>query len=279
MIVFLIRFRSKLPLHVSSTGDPHVRNESALVIAMFRDPHDWVEDMRERPHHAHDHIGMEWHEFVTKPWVGPRGPADRAKMEKAKAEGYHIEKLDYLAGYEFDEITRSSEDSTMVEGYSDYMYGLRHDKSHRAYGSISELRAAKSLNFLQVLNVHGVKAFFPERYEALNLRGTEDFLKQLEEVTGLKAKCEPVKGTGVVKHRNVDPEYTEWMNKYHNWNAEAMIGYVKREPVPRMETPQLPDGQAGEEPVDEDEVIVPHDHPLKVFAREQATRFSSVVTV
>lgn len=58
-----------------------------------------------------------------------------------------------------------------------------------------------------------------------------------------------------------------------------MIGYVKREPVTRRETPQLPDGQAGEERVDEDEVIIPHDHPLKVFAREQATRFISVVTV
>ena len=188
--------------------------------------------MRERPHHAHSHIEMEWHQFVTKPWVGPRGPADQAKMKKAKEEGFHIEKWGCLAGYKFDEVIPcSSEDSIEREGYSHYMYELKQDESHRAYSSIIELRAAKILNFLQVPNSHGVKAFFPERYEALNMRGTNEFLKQLEEITGLKAQCEPFPGTGVVKHKNVDPEYIKWMNKYHDWSAEAAIGYVKRDPV------------------------------------------------
>ena len=194
--------------------------------------------MRERPHHAHGHVDMGWFDFVTKPWVGPRGPADHKKMEQAKKEGFHIEKSDCLAGYKFDEVIPCSmEDSVDVDGYSNYMYELKHDESHRAYSSIIELRTSKIENFLQVPKSHGVKAFFPERYEALSLRGTADFLKQLEEVTGLKAKCEPVPGTGVVTHKEVDPEYTKWMNIYHDWNAEAMIGYVKRDPVPGKEMP------------------------------------------
>ncbi|KAL7529313.1 hypothetical protein ACHAXR_002894 [Thalassiosira sp. AJA248-18] len=224
--------------HWFQFDDATVRNESALVIALFRDPYDWVEAMREGPHHAHNHIEMEWFDFVTKPWVGPRGSADRVKMDKAKAEGFHIEKWDCLAGYKFDEVIPcSSEDSVEIDGYSNYMYELKNDASHRAYSSIIELRTAKILNFLQVPQSHGVKAFFPERYEALNLRGTAEFLKQLEEVTGLKAKCEPFAGTGVINHKDVDPEYTEWMNKYHDWNAEAMIGYVKRDPAPRKNIP------------------------------------------
>jgi hypothetical protein len=112
------------------------------------------------------------------------------------------------------------------------MYELRNDGSHRAYGSIVELRSEKIRNFMQVPTLHGVKAFFPERYEALNMRGTEHFLKNIEEVTGLKAKCEPLVGTGVVTHKSVKPAFTEWMNKYHDWEAEDLIGYVKRDPTP-----------------------------------------------
>jgi hypothetical protein len=67
------------------------------------------------------------------------------------------------------------------------------------------------------------------------MRGTAEFIKQLEEVTGLKADCKPFDGTGVVRHKNADPEYTRWMNKYHNWDAEAMIGYVKRQPISGMD--------------------------------------------
>lgn len=220
--------------HWFQFDDANVRNDSAVVIAMFRDPYDWVEAMHERPHHAHDHIDLEWKDFVTKPWVGPRGPADQVKLQKAKDEGRQIEYAECLAGYKFDEVIPcSSEDSIGNEGYSNYMYELNHDGSSRAYGSIIELRREKILNFMQVPKFHGVRAFFPERYEALNLRGTADFLKQLEEVTGLEAKCEPFKGTGAVKHKEVDPEYTRWMNKFVDWNAEGMIGYVKREPVER----------------------------------------------
>ncbi len=193
--------------------------------------------MRERPHHAHDHIGMEWKDFVTKPWVGPRGPADQQKLQKAKEEGRQIEYAGCLAGYKFDEVIPCSEaDSIANEGYSTYMYELMHDGSSRAFGSIIDLRREKILNFMQVPKFHGVRAFFPERYEALNLRGTADFLRELEEVTGLKAKCEPFKGTGAVKHKEVDPDYVRWMNEFVDWSAEGLIGYVPREPeeyVPR----------------------------------------------
>ena len=200
---------------------------------MFRDPYDWVEAMRERPHHAHDHIDLEWKEFVSKPWVGPRGPADKVMLNKAKEENRIIEYAGCLAGYKFDEVIPCSEaDSVANEGYSNYMYELMHDGSHRAYGSIVDLRREKILNFLQVPKFHGVKTFFPERYEALNLRGTSTLLTQLEEVTGFKAQCEPFKGSGIVKHKGVDPEYTKWMNKFVDWDVEGMIGYVQREPVP-----------------------------------------------
>ncbi len=209
---------------------------------MFRDPYDWVEAMRERPHHAHQHIGMQWKDFVTSPWVGPRLATDITKMKQAEEEGIHIEKAGCLAGYTFDEVIPCSiEDSIDLEGYSSYMYELRHDESHRAYDSIIELRSEKIRNFLQMPQMHGVKAFFPERYEALNMRGTAYFIRQLEEVTGLKANCTPFVGKGVVSHKRVDPAYMEWMNKYHDWETEALIGYLPRDPINQDDIPLTPE--------------------------------------
>lgn len=235
--------------HWFQFDDSSVRNGEAVVIAMFRDPYDWVEAMRERPHHAHDHAdctdlecpdcecrSMDWKDFVSKPWIGPRGPADKDLMVRAKAEGRKLEVEGCLAGYRFDEVIPClPEDSVDKEGYSSYMYELMHDGSNRAYGSIIDLRREKLLNFLTVPRMNGVRAFFPQRYEGLVLKGTEDFLKSLEEVTGLTAKCTPFEGTGVVKHKNVEPEFMDWMNEYHDWATEGMIGYQKREPVKMQE--------------------------------------------
>lgn len=216
--------------HWFQMDNPSVRNDSALVIAMFRDPYDWVEAMRQRPHHALMHIDMKWKDFVTKPWFGPRGPGDQIKMKKAAEGGFHIDLWGCQAGYKFDEVIPCSvEDSITKEGYSNYMYELKHDESHRAYASIVELRSDKIRNFMQVSTFSGVKAFFPERYEELNMRGTAHFLKKLEEISGLKAKCEPINGTGVVSHKSVEPAFMEWMDKYNDWSAEDLIGYVRRE--------------------------------------------------
>ena len=224
---------------------------------MFRDPYDWVEAMRAEPHHAHSHTGvlgkgMEWKDFVTKPWVGPRGPADHAKMAEAGEGGFHMGTSACQAGYEFNEVVPCSpKDLVEVEGYSNFMYELKNDGSHRAFASLVELRTEKILNFLQMPKFNGVKAFLPERYEALVLRGTDEFLRQLEEVTGLEAKCEPLPGSGVVRHKNVHPEFTEWMNRYHDWNAEALIGYGKRNPVPRTDEPAAEEEEQGSETVQE----------------------------
>jgi hypothetical protein len=209
---------------------------------MFRDPYDWVEAMRERPHHAHQHIGMQWKDFVTTPWVGPRGAADIMKMERAREEGLHIDQSNCNVRYKFDEVIPcSKEDSTILDGFGFYMYELRHDESHRAYASIIELRSDKIRNFLQIPQMHGVKAFVPERYETLNMRGTAYILKQLEEVTGLKATCEPMVGKGVVNHKRVDPSFMEWMNKYHDWDTEALIGYVQRDPIDQEDLELTPE--------------------------------------
>lgn len=209
------------------------QNQSAVVIAMFRDPYDWVEAMRGKLYHAHDHIGLAWKDFVMKPWAGnrPRGPADQARIEDAE-KGLEKQVL-CDGGFNFTEVfpcTKEDRESMRLGVGMGYMYEMRHDGSGRAYGSIIELRTAKIQNFLQVPEFPGVMAFMPARYEMFNMHGTSEFLSQVSHLTGLQANCKPFNGTGVTMHKKTDPGFVRWMNQYHDWSTEAAIGYTKRDP-------------------------------------------------
>ena len=90
---------------------------------MFRDPYDWVWAMKERPHHAHDHIGLPWLEFVTKPWIGKRGKADMNTTISGMKK--HVT---CFSQFSFAEVMPCSrEDSPKIVGHADYKYELFHD--------------------------------------------------------------------------------------------------------------------------------------------------------
>lgn len=109
------------------------------------------------------------------------------------------------------------------------MYELMHDGSGRAYPSIVDLRRDKILNFLTMDGMMGVKSFHPTRYEDLYKDGTAALIEMLEGETGRKAKCEPIEGKGVVKHKEVPKAFIRWMNEFVDWDVEGMIGYSRRE--------------------------------------------------
>ena len=198
-----------------------VPENSAVVVAMFRDPYAWVEAMRVLPHHSHNHINMSqftnhnkpkgaswrrkggkalgWKEFVTKPWVG-------------KAER--------------DDII----------GLGKNFYEMQPDGSGRAYSSIIDLRRDKIINHLSVADFVGTRAFLPMRYEDLNANGTSILLRGIEEAAGLKANCSAFIGKGrrrlkkkkITKHSELPDEFIDWMNEYVDWEVESRIGYYRR---------------------------------------------------
>ena len=203
-----------------------VPENSAVVVAMFRDPYAWVEAMRVEPHHAHNHINMTqfvsnnkkgkgwkkqggkalgWKEFVTKPWVGETG-------------------------------------SRKFEGLGRSSYEMQADGSGRAYSSIIDLRRDKIINHLSVANFVGTRTFLPMRYEDLNANGTSVLLRSIEEATGLKANCSAVIGKGpiigkgrrrlrekrITKHAKLPDEFIDWMNEFVDWEVESRIGYYRR---------------------------------------------------
>ena len=149
--------------HWFQEEDPtKVQKNSSVVVAMFRDPYDWVEAMRVEPHHAHDHIHwpageinydkgwraqggtpLTWKEFVTKPWEGKRDSAVEAIIQNP--EVFNTTRC--LEGYDFSEIIPCSTSGALfLKGLGDCKYELQHDGSARAYSSIIELRRDKILS-------------------------------------------------------------------------------------------------------------------------------------
>lgn len=180
--------------------------------------------MKERPHHAHDHIGLEWLNFVTKPWIGERGPHDRNITGDMKNNVTCFSQFKYV-----DVMPCSQEDSPKKPGYADYKYELLNDGSERAYSSIVNLRAAKIQNHLSAAVFNATREFYPFRYEDLSANGTELLLSLLEMCTGMERKCKASAPKNEVKHKEVPNDYIDWMNSYVDWDIEAKIGYYPRE--------------------------------------------------
>ncbi|KAL9182122.1 hypothetical protein ACHAXT_012774 [Thalassiosira profunda] len=209
---------------------------SAVVVAMFRDPYNWVEAMRVEPHHSPDHVvwhngsdsvwhdvwyrnktsvgldanntdgrlscwqyrgwrqcadAMDWKSFVTKPWIGRRGPTD----QKISATPGGKQTANCFDRYRFSDMSPCSRaDSPDIIGLGPAKYDFQHDGSERGFSSIVDLRRAKILNHLSVADFRGTRAFFPFRFEDLNMNGTAALLRSVEGATGFKAKCNATMG-------------------------------------------------------------------------------------
>ncbi|KAL7467565.1 hypothetical protein ACHAXS_007811 [Conticribra weissflogii] len=202
----------------------NVPKNSAVVVYMSRDPYDWVEAMRERPHHAHDHMNLDWRSFVTKPWIGHRGPHDALSMKNnSLTDAVCLDRFSF-----FEIMPCSPEDSKQINGYGGYKYELNHDGSEKPYSSIVDMRKEKIMNHLSVANFEGTKAFLPNRYEDLYMEGTSVLLEKLKELTGLEPRCKAIEGKGVIKHKEVPRDYVKWMNRFVDWGVEGHIGYERR---------------------------------------------------
>ncbi|KAL3816214.1 hypothetical protein ACHAXA_001270, partial [Cyclostephanos tholiformis] len=229
-----------------------VPENSAVIVAMFRDPYNWVEAMRVEPHHAHDHLRwyrdrtnltqswktmarrIGWKEFVTQPWIGSRGSTDE-NISKTQGMTDSVECMDSYSFY--DAAPCSEKDSQFIDGLGEYKYEYQHDGSERGYSSIIDLRREKILNHLSVANFRGSRAFFPFRFEDLNENGTGALIKNVEDVTGLKAKCNATMGKAprrrlmekrLTKHGELSKDFITWMNRFVDWEVESRIGYSKR---------------------------------------------------
>ena len=234
---------------------PRNNNTIIVVIVLFRDPIDWIEAMRYEPHHAHDHIHffheeynniqqrrqqrqqrnrklrkhpsnvywrniakpLSWKEFVTRPWMGQRGPKDmliRQQIDAAAAAAAAaalqnndnnqsssssslslMNDIQCMDNYQYVDATPCSiEDVTLVKGLGEYKYEYYPDKSERGYSSILQLRSSKIRNHLSIRNFTSVNAYLPYQFEGLKINGTMSLINEVQTATGLVANCNPIYG-------------------------------------------------------------------------------------
>ena len=198
---------------------------SALVVAMFRDPYDWIDSMRKKPYHSPNHFNLDWKEFLTRPWTMERGPADKGLLKSNSKYNTTC-----MHRFPFDEVIPCSRlDRNMYNGTMNgktvgVTYELNHDGSGQAYDSILELRSDKIKNFLGLKDFDGVGSFIPVQFEYMVTRGTSELINEVENLTGIRAHC---KGTQpqLLRSKTFDPLFVEWMNEHLDWETERLIGY------------------------------------------------------
>jgi hypothetical protein len=221
---------------------------NTLVVAIFINPYDWVEQMRQNPINAPAHVNMQWSDFVSAPWERTRSHLDSVVLDTS------VERCSF--GFSFHEIipchTQRDTDSADFP-----LYELRHPSTggfdatiDRAYSNLLDLRADKIQNFLSTARYPGVVHLIKLRYEdlvwdsasytddasylTLPFPGIAGLLESIRDHTTLTPdvsagwildengffKAEPL-NVGM----DLDKDYVNWMEKHINWNVEALVGY------------------------------------------------------
>mmetsp|Transcript_38756 Transcript_38756/g.57638 ORF Transcript_38756/g.57638 Transcript_38756/m.57638 type:complete len:637 (-) Transcript_38756:345-2255(-) len=196
------------------------------VVAQFRNPYIWVEQLRKAPYYMPLHRDLDWKTFVTRPYAMPRYGKDLDVVSPR-----HIRSPIDMActdeSFTYQELIPCHKERYLEEQEYPF-YELRHDKSGFPYASVVALRADKIKNFLEVERYKYVKSFHSVRSEDLMETGTESLIRELEKQTGMNATCEPIQMTeqlNTVDGGQLAPEFVSWMSKHVDWDAEALIGY------------------------------------------------------
>lgn len=202
--------------------------EGTLVLTIFRNVYEWVEAMRKTPHHASNHLWLDWKTFVTRPWTMERTGGDlflANQTGRICQEGFHYhEVVSCLKRPLPDEYWEGRNHS-----YSERQpfYELRLDGSGEPYANVLALRAAKIRNFLSTSEYDNVSALWILRYEDLIKQGTSKLIEKLEAATGTSARCTCIESQGDRHRRQLDMGMIKWLMKHVDWEAESLIGYHK----------------------------------------------------
>lgn len=209
-----------------SSAMQHRQRHDTLVVAQFRDPYDWLEAMRDHPHHSPEHLYLDWPDFLSKPWTMKRIGRD-LEISNSTARCQQ--------DFSYNEIVSCSREPLPIDSYESIhmsrhqpFYELKQDGSGEPFENIMEMRAAKIRNFLDTKEYPKVVDAWPVQYEYLLARGTKRMLDKISKVTGVPYKCDPYP-TQHRKQRTLSKQFVEYVNEHMDWTAEELIGYHRRE--------------------------------------------------
>jgi hypothetical protein len=217
----------------------------SLVVSVFLNPLDWVENMRQNPINAPAHKGMDWQDFVASPWVRKRSHLDDTISDTADAN--------CSFGFSFEEVVPCmTERDPQSDSFPLYELHPASSISHAGdpYSSILELRADKIRNFLSAEAFNGVVDLISIRYE--DLIWSEDAIDDssystlpFPGIAGLidmicdRTSLAPDVDAGWVSDRDgtfrakqlgveaakLDSHYVQWINDHVDWDVEKIVGY------------------------------------------------------
>jgi len=163
------------PVYHEGVGHPR-----SIVVALFRDPYDWIAAMREKPYHAPDHVlrfgggggdndnnnvtadggvdednivPLPWRDFVSKPWTTGRSKQD---MELVRQNRALTLSMPCYNKFDFVEVVPCLPDLERLKaripesrwrGFVP-VYELLRDGSGKPFDDLLQLRSAKIVNFL-----------------------------------------------------------------------------------------------------------------------------------
>ena len=177
---------------------------------LVRDPYYWVDAMRRKPWHATEHFGLNWKDFVSKPWtmdrVGLDLEIDGVVVDTASSGNDPRPNVTCQENYQYHQIVsciafpfpkdhyfmfkgESKKQRNMFERSRPF-YEMHYDTG-KPYDSLLELRRDKILNFLSTTNYSHVRDHVVVNYEKLIREGTGFLVKYVEAATGAKATCRP----------------------------------------------------------------------------------------
>jgi len=178
------------------------------------------------PHHASNHIGLKWEDFLTREWSTKRLGLDlNISKDSTCQEDF---KYQEIISCVLEPLPKSHYGGRIRYSEHQPFYEMRQDGSGKPFRNIMEMRSAKIRNFLEVRNYVGIADVWTIQYEYLLRRGTGHLLDKIEEWTGLNRSCEPYPPQKRRK-RKLSRTFARYLNANLDWSAEGLIGYTQEE--------------------------------------------------
>lgn len=219
--------------------------DHSIVIAIFRDPVQWIAAMREKPYHMPYQmdgfdmnqkrmpaIPLEWEKFIQRssPWTMP----ERSKHDLQILRDGKQNQVTCRQGFTFNEIVPCQFDNATIpeskwRGHEPF-YEMRRDNSGKPFEDLLKLRSEKILNFvLEVPLLMRLAGFSAVRYEDLLLRGTRFLMEQIADMMGLQdlpESCKPLPPQPErLEHRQIPAGFRSWVEDRLVMDTEHLLGY------------------------------------------------------
>ena len=225
-------------------ADPKAAFKNTLLIVMVRNPYDWVEALREGPHHWPNHFdtirikkgvyeikSYDWNKFVSRD----------LKLPGDKSASAPLCQIGFPAG-SVSPCLKSEDQypSVVIEDYADDMSQAPHklpfnshnpiyemDQNGKPFTHPLEFRAAKINHFLDLPNHWDLGGFIKLQYEEMNMKGSAFLLEKVSKIVGMEPECQadpPRKQ----EHKELEKDWSDWITKHADWETEKKAGYEPR---------------------------------------------------